>query len=91
MGSQLVSVAVGVVFDDDGNVMLARTAYGQRQIGPPGGRIEQGESPIAAARREFSEETGFEVHVDRLIGSTPSPVRITKRSSMPSCARSWAA
>ena len=65
---QSVSVAVGVVFDDQGNVMLARTAYGARQIGPPGGRIERGESPVAAARREFSEETGFEVHVDRLIG-----------------------
>ena len=68
MGSQSVSVAVGVVFDDHGNVMLARTTYGARQIGPPGGRIEQGESPVAAARREFSEETGFEIHVDRLIG-----------------------
>ena len=68
MGSQSVSVAVGVVFDDHGNVLLARTAYGARQIGPPGGRIEQGESPVAATRREFSEETGFEVHVDRLIG-----------------------
>ena len=56
------------MFDDHGNVMLARTTYGARQIGPPGGRIEQGESPVAAARREFSEETGFEVHVDRLIG-----------------------
>jgi ADP-ribose pyrophosphatase YjhB (NUDIX family) len=67
MGSQSVSVAVGVVFDDQGNVMLARTTYGARQIGPPGGRIEQGESPVAAARREFSEETGFEIHVDRLI------------------------
>jgi len=68
MGSQSVSVAVGVVFDDHGNVMLARTTYGARQTGPPGGRIEQGESPIAAARREFREETGFEIHVDRLIG-----------------------
>ena len=68
MGSESVCVAVGVVFDDHGDVMLARTAYGARQIGPPGGRIEEGESPVAAARREFSEETGFEVHVDRLIG-----------------------
>ncbi len=68
MGLRSVSVAVGVVFDDDGNVMLARTTYGARHIGPPGGRIEHGESPVAAVRREFSEETGFEIHVDRLIG-----------------------
>ena len=68
MRSHSVSVAVGVVFDDDGRVLLARTTYGTRSIGPPGGRIEQGESPVAAARREFSEETGFEIHVDRLIG-----------------------
>jgi 8-oxo-dGTP pyrophosphatase MutT (NUDIX family) len=63
-----VSVAVPVVFDDHRNAMLARTTYGARQIGPPGRRIEQGESPVAAGRREFSEETGFEIHVDRLIG-----------------------
>ena len=68
MRSHSVSVAVGVVFDDDGRVLLARTTYGTRSIGPPGGRIEQGESPVAAARREFKEETGFEVCVERLIG-----------------------
>ncbi len=68
MGSRSVSVAVGLVFDDHGKVMLARTTYGTCSVGPPGGHIEQGESPVAAARREFNEETGFEIHVERLVG-----------------------
>ena len=67
MGSQSVSVAVGVVFDDHGNVMLARTTYGTRSIGPPGGRIEQGESPELQPA-ESSARNRFEIHVDGLIG-----------------------
>jgi len=63
-----VSVAVGVVFDGDGQVLLVRTTYGMRSFGPPGGRIEQGELPAATARREFKEETGLDVRVERLIG-----------------------
>jgi hypothetical protein len=55
MGSQSVSVAVGVVFDDQGSVMLARTAYGARQIGPPGGRIELVGGELRIPRDEISE------------------------------------
>jgi len=66
--AQSVAVAVGVVFDADGCVLLARTTYGEQSIGPPGGRIEDGESPVAAVRREFKEETGLDVAVGRLIG-----------------------
>jgi 8-oxo-dGTP diphosphatase len=62
------SVAVGVAFDADGHVLLVRTTYGERSYGPPGGRIEAGESPAAAVRREFKEETGLDVAVERLIG-----------------------
>lgn len=32
----------------------------------PGGRVEAGESPVAAARREVREETGIAVHVTGL-------------------------
>jgi len=35
----------------------------------PGGGIEAGEEPSAAAVRECREETGYEVSVDRLVGT----------------------
>ena len=34
----------------------------------PGGHCARGEDPKAAAAREVSEETGLEVHIDRLVG-----------------------
>ena len=68
MPREAVAVAVGVAFDANGCVLLVRTAYGEQSIGPPGGRIEVGESPVAAVRREFKEETGLDVAVERLIG-----------------------
>jgi 8-oxo-dGTP diphosphatase len=68
MRSQSVAVAVGIALDADGRVLLARISYGEQSYGPPGGRIEAGESPAAAVRREFKEETGLDVAVERLIG-----------------------
>ncbi len=35
----------------------------------PGGGIESGEEPSAAAVRECREETGYEVSIDRLVGT----------------------
>ena len=46
-------------FDDAGRVLLIREAYGSHRYGPPGGRVEAGESPEQAARRELTEETGL--------------------------------
>ena len=56
-----VSAAVGVMFNADGGVLLQRR--GAEQIYPnywefPGGKIECGESPEEALKRELSEEIG---------------------------------
>jgi len=53
--------------DDRGRILVVRTTY----LGPewmlPGGRVERGETPHAAAVRETREETGLQVQVDRLV------------------------
>jgi ADP-ribose pyrophosphatase YjhB (NUDIX family) len=53
--------------DEAGRILVVKTTY----LGPgwmlPGGRVERGETPHAAAARETLEETGLEVRVDRLL------------------------
>lgn len=55
------------VEDDERRILVVRTTY----LGPgwmlPGGRVERGETPQAAAGRETREETGIDVAVDRLL------------------------
>ncbi len=50
---------VGVL--DDGQILLTEDTQPNRRavLTPPGGKVEPGEEPAAAARREFEEETGY--------------------------------
>jgi 8-oxo-dGTP pyrophosphatase MutT (NUDIX family) len=56
-----------VVVDADRCVLLIRTenftSVGDEVWGLPGGKIEEDESPEAAAARELAEETGLDVRV----------------------------
>ncbi|MCX5149558.1 NUDIX hydrolase [Streptomyces sp. NBC_00320] len=62
-----------VMLDRDGRVLLLRYGPGRPAAGQwwlPGGMLDHGEDPWAAARREMSEETGAELdEVPRLIGT----------------------
>ena len=60
--------AACVILDARGRVLLIKENYERRRWGLPGGRIEDGESPWAAAVRETREETGVEAEIDHLIG-----------------------
>ncbi len=67
---QRVSV-YGICEDGAGQVLLVRAASYLTVAGRwflPGGGIDHGEDPIAALRREFSEETGLDVEIGELKG-----------------------
>lgn len=66
--SPVPTPAIGVsaiIFDDRERVLLVQRGKppAQGQWHAPGGRLEPGESLIAACRREVREETGLEVYV----------------------------
>ncbi|MBN1772497.1 MAG: NUDIX hydrolase [Deltaproteobacteria bacterium] len=66
-----------VALTDDGRVLLIRQfRAGTRSVTLeiPGGLVEPGESPLAAARRELREETGYEAPTWRPLGAVlPNP------------------
>lgn len=61
-----------VLRDDAGRVLLIRRA-GEDTWGIPGGGVEPGESWEGAALRECREETGWEAHIDGLLGVYSDP------------------
>jgi len=61
-----VSVA-GIVVNGDGRILVVkRRDNGEWQ--PPGGVLELDETIEEGLRREIQEETGIEIHIDRLTG-----------------------
>jgi 8-oxo-dGTP diphosphatase len=76
-------LASGVlVWDISGQLLLVRT-HSRDSLILPGGLVESGESPAAAARREVLEEVGLDLPVGRLLavehlgaqGAKPSSVQ----------------
>lgn len=65
------------VFDAEGRILCVRQRSGQRRWALPGGRMEQGETPIETLVREVREETGYLVTVGELIGVYSAPARDT--------------
>ena len=61
-------VATGLVFtNESGGILLVRPTYNDVWH-LPGGVVEAGESPVAAAIREVKEELGLDVEPGRLMG-----------------------
>ena len=66
MGRNPIDVAVGVLRDRAGRVLLARRPAGKPLAGYlefPGGKVEDGEKPVEALARELAEETGVVVGI----------------------------
>ncbi|MBC2877324.1 MULTISPECIES: NUDIX domain-containing protein [Streptomyces] len=66
--------AGALFFDEDGRVLLVRPSY-KPGWEIPGGYVENGESPLAACRREVAEELGIEPPIGPLlvVDWAPSP------------------
>lgn len=63
MTQPAVEAAVGVILREDGQVLLGQRPPGKTWAGWwefPGGKIEEGESPLEALQRELHEEIGIE-------------------------------
>ena len=57
------SGGVGILYVEDGKVLLVkqyRYAFGKSIYESPAGKLEKGEDPALAAKRELSEEAGIE-------------------------------
>lgn len=50
----------GIARREPGETLFVRSAKPHREWELPGGRLEPGETPRAAVKREFKEETGYE-------------------------------
>jgi 8-oxo-dGTP diphosphatase len=61
------------IFDKEGRILCVRMNYGTHAWTTPGGRVELGESPLDALKREVLEESGLEVVPEELVGVYSKP------------------
>src|SRR6266508_5021757 len=66
-------VAAGVLFFDEGDRLLMVVPSYKDYLDIPGGYVEPGESPLAAARREVGEELGIAPPIGRLLAVDWAP------------------
>jgi ADP-ribose pyrophosphatase YjhB (NUDIX family) len=62
-----VATVGGLIFNDDGQVLMVRTAKWSNLWGIPGGKIEWRETSEAALRRELKEETDLDIVDPRFV------------------------
>lgn len=56
-----------LVFDEQQRILLFKHTYRKLEWGIPAGALEYGEQPVEGILREFYEETGMKIEVERLL------------------------
>jgi ADP-ribose pyrophosphatase YjhB (NUDIX family) len=63
------------IFDEQRRILCVKLNYGPLSWTTPGGRVEDGESPVAALIREIHEESGYHAQVEHLVGVYAAPFK----------------
>ena len=61
------AAVAALVFDEQGRVLLFKHTYRKFEWGIPGGGLEYREQPADAMIREFREETGMTIEIEKLL------------------------
>jgi 8-oxo-dGTP diphosphatase len=61
------AAVAAVIFNEQGQILLFKHTYRKFEWGLPAGGLEHYEQPIDAIKREFFEETGMQIQVERLL------------------------
>ena len=64
------AAVAAVIFDEQGRILLFKHTYRKFEWGIPAGGLEHYEQPIEAIIREFFEETGMQIQVERLLAGS---------------------
>lgn len=68
-GQSIVKLAAAAgLTNEAGQVLLVRTRWRQHSMELPGGQVDEGESPLAAVRREVREEAGVACEIEGITG-----------------------
>jgi ADP-ribose pyrophosphatase YjhB (NUDIX family) len=62
-----------LVFDERQRILLFKHTYRKLEWGLPSGALEYGEQPVEGILREFYEETGMQIAVERLLLADSNP------------------
>ena len=61
------AAVAALIFNEQGQVLLFKHTYRKFEWGIPAGGLEYGEQPDKAILREFFEETGMQIEIERLL------------------------
>lgn len=61
------AAVAALIFDDQGQVLLFKHTYRKFEWGIPAGSLEHREQPAEAVIREFYEETGMQIGIEKLL------------------------